>query len=56
MNQKIKREIIIVKLLIKGSRITEEIEDDYWDTNIIAEYRDEIFQYIRDLEVRLARL
>ncbi len=56
MNQKIKREIAAAKLLVEGSRTTEEIEDDCWDTSMVAEYGDEIFQYMRDLEVRLAHL
>jgi G2/mitotic-specific cyclin 3/4 len=51
MNQKIKREIAAAKQYVEGSRTAEEIEDDSWDTSMVAEYGDEIFQYMRELEV-----
>ena len=51
MNQKAKREIAAAKELIEGSRTKEEIDDETWDTTMVAEYGDEIFQYMRELEV-----
>lgn len=52
-NQKVKKELAAAKDLIEGSRTKEEIEDETWDTTMVAEYGDEIFQYMRDLEVRV---
>ncbi len=52
LNQKAKKEIAAAKDLIEGSRTKEEIDDETWDTTMVAEYGDEIFQYMRDLEVR----
>ena len=53
VNQKVKKEIAIAKDLVEGSKTAEELEDEAWDTTMVAEYGDEIFQYMKDLEVRL---
>ena len=52
VNQKIKREIEAAKQLVESERTPEEIEDECFDTSMVAEYGDEIFDYMRDLEVR----
>lgn len=49
---KTRKEIMAAKELIEGSKTVEEIEDEAWDTTMVAEYGDEIFGYMRDLEVR----
>ena len=49
--QMAKREIALARELIEGSKTAEELEDEAWDTTMVAEYGDEIFQYMRDLEV-----
>jgi hypothetical protein len=51
LNQKIKREIEAAKQLVEAERTPEEIEDECFDTSMVAEYGDEIFDYMRDLEV-----
>ena len=51
MNQKIKRELAAATQLVEASRTADEIEDESWDTSMVAEYGDEIFQYMRELEV-----
>lgn len=51
--QKAKREIAAAKDLVEGSKTAEELEDEAWDTTMVAEYGDEIFQYMKDLEVGL---
>ena len=51
VNQKAKREIAAAKTLIEGSKTAEELEDETWDTTMVAEYGEEIFQYMKDLEV-----
>ena len=52
VNQKTKKEIAAAKELIEGSKTAEELEDEAWDTTMVAEYGEEIFQYMKDLEVR----
>lgn len=51
LNQKAKKEIAAAKILIEGSKTREELEDEAWDTTMVAEYGEEIFQYMKDLEV-----
>ena len=51
VTQKTKKEISAAKELIEGSKTDEEIEDEAWDTTMVAEYGDEIFGYMKDLEV-----
>jgi G2/mitotic-specific cyclin 3/4 len=51
VNNKVKKELAIAKDLVESSRTQEEIEDEAWDTSMVAEYGDEIFAYMRELEV-----
>ena len=51
VNVKIKREIAAAKEFVESMRTQEDIEDDEWDTTMVAEYGEEIFEYMRDLEV-----
>lgn len=53
-NQKAKKEIAVAKQIVESSRTTDDIEDEMWDTSMVAEYGDEIFDYMRELEVRLS--
>lgn len=48
-----KREIEVATALVESSRTQEEIEDEAWDTSMVAEYGDEIFAYMRELEVSI---
>ena len=52
-NQKAKKEIAAARELIEGSKTAEELEDEAWDTTMVAEYGEEIFQYMKDLEVTM---
>lgn len=49
-NQKVKRELAAAKLLIE-SKNRDEPDEETWDTTMVAEYGDEIFQYMKELEV-----
>ena len=51
VNQRTRKEIAAAKELIEGSKTVEELEDEAWDTTMVAEYGEEIFQYMKDLEV-----
>lgn len=45
------KEIEEAKKVVESTRTAEDIEDDQWDTSMVAEYGDEIFEYMRTLEV-----
>jgi len=51
VTNKVKKEIAAAAELVESSRTQEEIEDEAWDTSMVAEYGDEIFAYMRELEV-----
>jgi G2/mitotic-specific cyclin 3/4 len=51
ITNKVKKELAIAKESVESSRTADEIEDEAWDTSMVAEYGDEIFQYMRELEV-----
>ncbi|OJD20481.1 hypothetical protein ACJ73_08184 [Blastomyces percursus] len=53
VTQKVQRELSMAKKIVEATRTPEDIEDEAWDTSIVAEYGDEIFQYMRELEMRL---
>ena len=50
-NNKIRKELASARDIVEKSKSVEEIEDEAWDTTMVAEYNDEIFEYMRDLEV-----
>ena len=50
-NQKVKRELAAAKEIVEATRTAEEIEDECYDTSMVAEYGDEIFDYMKQLEV-----
>lgn len=50
VNQKVKRELAAAKILIE-SKNHDEPDDEIRDTTMVAEYGDEIFQYMKELEV-----
>jgi hypothetical protein len=55
VTQKVKRELAIAKQFVEATRTVEDMEDESWDTSMVAEYGDEIFQYMREREVRVTR-
>lgn len=52
VTQKANKELAAAKDLIEGSKTTEDLEDEAWDTTMVAEYGEEIFSYMKDLEVQ----
>jgi G2/mitotic-specific cyclin 3/4 len=52
---KVKRELAEAKELVEATRSSDDIDDEAWDTSMVAEYGDEIFAYMRELEVSLLR-
>lgn len=56
MNQKTRKELANATALIDAAKAAGELDDETWDTTMVAEYGDEIFQYMRELEVITRRL
>ncbi|KAJ3569754.1 hypothetical protein NPX13_g5974 [Xylaria arbuscula] len=46
-------EIEAAKQTVESRRTAEEIQEDAWDISMVAEYGDEIFQYMRQQEITL---
>ena len=47
-------ELANAKAFVEATRTPEDVEDEEYDTSMVAEYGDEIFAYMKDLEVRMA--
>lgn len=54
--QKSRKELAAAKALMEAAKAAEEVDDETWDTTMVAEYGDEIFQYMNELEVYLQAL
>lgn len=52
-NQQVKRELLLAKQIVEATQTEEDIEDELWDTSMVAEYGDEIFGYMKEQEVKL---
>lgn len=52
--QKAAVEIADAKDHVDATRTVEDIEDEQWDTSMVAEYGDEIFEYMREMEKRMS--
>ncbi|EON64113.1 hypothetical protein W97_03343 [Coniosporium apollinis CBS 100218] len=50
---KVERELVAAKDFVESTKTAEDIEDEAWDTSMVAEYGDEIFDYMRQLEERM---
>lgn len=50
---KTQRELEAAKLFVEANRSDEDVEDEQWDTSMVAEYGDEIFEYMHSLEERM---
>ncbi|KAF2710128.1 hypothetical protein K504DRAFT_454466 [Pleomassaria siparia CBS 279.74] len=50
---KTQRELEAAKLFVESHKSAEDIEDEQWDTSMVAEYGEEIFEYMRELEERM---
>lgn len=50
---KTQRELEAAKMFVDSHKSVEDIEDEQWDTSMVAEYGDEIFEYMRQLEERM---
>ena len=51
---RVQRELEDAKLEVQRTRTFDDIEEETWDVSMVAEYGDEIFEYMRELEVSTA--
>lgn len=52
-NQKARREISEAMTIVESSRTQEDVDDEAMDPTMVAEYADEIFAHLRELEVKM---
>ncbi|KAF9892527.1 hypothetical protein FE257_001636 [Aspergillus nanangensis] len=52
-NQQVRRELALAKQIVEATRTVEDIEDEFWDTSMVADYSDDIFEYMREQEIKL---
>lgn len=48
---KIQKELEIARTIVEATTTDEQIEEEEWDMSMVAEYGEEIFAYMRQLEV-----
>ncbi|EMC98463.1 hypothetical protein BAUCODRAFT_121331 [Baudoinia panamericana UAMH 10762] len=53
-DEKVRMELEAARAHVEATRPADDIEDEQWDTSMVAEYGDEIFGYMRDLETKMA--
>ncbi|KAG6034009.1 hypothetical protein E4U41_006726 [Claviceps citrina] len=53
ITSKIRRELDEAKLEVQQTRSLDDIEEEMWDVSMVAEYGEEIFEYMRELEVKM---
>ncbi|KAK2882498.1 hypothetical protein FQN49_000297 [Arthroderma sp. PD_2] len=53
VSQQARRELALAKQIVDTSTSLDEYEEEFRDTTMVAEYGSEIFQYLRELELKL---
>lgn len=51
----VQKELEEAMVFVENTRSQDEIDEEEWDVSMVAEYGDDIFNYMRDLEVRHMR-
>ncbi|KAI1072228.1 hypothetical protein LB507_002832 [Fusarium sp. FIESC RH6] len=50
---RVQRELEDAREEVERTRTDDEIEEELWDVSMVAEYGDEIFEYMRELEIKM---
>ncbi|WYZ38984.1 hypothetical protein EsH8_III_000898 [Colletotrichum jinshuiense] len=53
ITDKVQQELETARAIVESTRTQEEVDDEIWDVCMVAEYGDEIFEYMRELEMRM---
>ncbi|KAF2719763.1 hypothetical protein K431DRAFT_106326 [Polychaeton citri CBS 116435] len=49
-----KTEIAAAKMFVEATRPAEDVDDELWDISMVAEYSEDIFEYMHELEDRMS--
>ncbi|KAF6831855.1 G2/mitotic-specific cyclin-B [Colletotrichum plurivorum] len=50
---KVEQELETARAIVESTRTQEEVDDEVWDVCMVAEYGDDIFEYMRELEMKM---
>ncbi|EPE07894.1 g2 mitotic-specific cyclin [Ophiostoma piceae UAMH 11346] len=53
MTVKIQQELEIARSIVEASLSLEDMDDEIWDISMVAEYGDDIYNYMKELEVKM---
>lgn len=53
VTNKVNKELDDARREVEASITPDELEEEFWDVTMVAEYGDEIFEYMRELEVKM---
>ncbi|KAF4119593.1 Cyclin, C-terminal domain [Geosmithia morbida] len=53
VTSRVQRELDEAKAEVLATRPPEDVDDEAWDVSMVAEYGDEIFDYLREMEVKM---
>lgn len=53
VTSRIEEELEEAKFYVEDNRLQDDIDEEEWDVSMVAEYGEEIFQYMRELEIRM---
>ncbi|CCE32860.1 related to cyclin B3 [Claviceps purpurea 20.1] len=53
VTSRIQRELEEAKLEVQRCRSSDDLEEEMWDVSMVAEYGEEIFEYMRELEIKM---
>ncbi|KAJ4108986.1 B-type cyclin [Fusarium oxysporum] len=53
MTARVQRELEDAREEVERTRTQDEVEEELWDVSMVAEYGDEIFEYMRELEIKM---
>lgn len=52
ITSRIQEELDEARFYVEDNRLQDDIDEEEWDVSMVAEYGEEIFEYMRELEVR----
>ncbi|KAK2047736.1 cyclin domain-containing protein [Colletotrichum somersetense] len=53
VTDKVEQELETARAIVESTRTQEEVDDEVWDVCMVAEYGEDIFEYMRELEMRM---
>jgi G2/mitotic-specific cyclin 3/4 len=56
LTSRVQRELEEAKIEVDRTRSRDDIEEELWDVSMVAEYGEDIFEYMRELEVSVGEL